>query len=289
MAIVNTDWEQYRATNSNIPPDIFFKVLQGGNNNEENIEMEGEDDKIDLIGAHKLLLAGTSPVFRANFFGLLKMTGEVMVVKETTLEAFTTLINFIYWPPGKAPFSLGHIANLEELCDIIEISERYQILDLVQVAKKAIQGLEITKKNLIISATVADKYKYFDGVQEMLVNKNLNFLDRTMKTASDVISFMDETNNDHPENGLKLLFDLLKMKEERTGGNKIQYNYRFDKSANGGGGGGGGGNRMGGGDRFGGGGGRSGFGGGGGGGGWSGPPGTGGGGGGGSTGADSWW
>ena len=71
---------------------------------------------------------------------------------------------------------------------------------------------------MIISATVADKYKNFDQVQEMLVNKNLNFLDRTMKTASDVISLMVETNNDHPENGLKLLHDLLKMKEERTGG-----------------------------------------------------------------------
>ena len=116
-----------------------------------------------------------------------------MVVKETTLEAFMTLVNFIYWPPGKAAFSLSHIASLEELCDIIEISERYQILDLVQAAKKAIQGLEITKKNVIISATVANKYKHFDGVQQMLVNKNLNFLDKTMKCVSDVISLMVET------------------------------------------------------------------------------------------------
>ena len=217
MAIVNTDWEQYRAANSSIPPDIFFKVLES-TNNEENIEMEAEDDKINLIGAHKLLLAGTSPVFRANFFGLLKMTGEVMVVKETTQEAFMTLINFIYWPPGKATFSLSHIASLEDLCDIIEISERYQILDLVQVAKKAIQALEITKKNVIISATVADKFKHFDGVQEMLFHKILNFLEKTTTAASDVISLMVETNNDHPENGLKVLINLLKMKEEQTGG-----------------------------------------------------------------------
>ena len=212
MSIANTDWEQFRAANSKIPPDIFFKVLQDSNNEEKL-----EDDKTDLIGAHKLLLAGTSPVFLANFFGLLKMTGEVMVVKETTLEAFMTLINFIYWPPGKAAFSLNHIASFEELCDIIEISERYQILDLAQIAKKAIQGLEITKKNVISSAILANKYKAFDGVQEMLITKNLDFLDKTMKSANDVISLMLETDSDYPENGLRVFRDLLKMQQERMG------------------------------------------------------------------------
>ena len=107
---MKTDWEHYRDTNSDIPPDIFFRVFEGSRRDENiEMEMEGEGDKTRMIGAHKLLLAGTSPVFRANFFGPMKMTGEVMVVKETTLEAFNTLINFIYWPLGKAIFSLGHL------------------------------------------------------------------------------------------------------------------------------------------------------------------------------------
>ena len=94
MAIVRTDWEQFRNANSDIPPDIFFRVSQDSTG-DENVEMKNED-KTKMIGAHKLLLAGTSPVFQANFYGGMKMNGEVMVVKETTLEAFTTLLDLIY-------------------------------------------------------------------------------------------------------------------------------------------------------------------------------------------------
>ena len=141
-----------------------------------------EADKSNLISAHKLLLAGSSEVFRANFFGLMKMAGEFMVVKETTKEAFATLVDFIYWPLGKEAFSLEHITSLEQLCDIIEISERYQVQDLVQIAKETMQAFEITKENVIASATLAKRYKAFDGVEEILNNKNLEFLDKTMKS-----------------------------------------------------------------------------------------------------------
>ena len=55
MAIAKTDWEQYRATNSDILPDIFFRVLQDG---DESMETEAEDEngsKTKLIRAHKML------------------------------------------------------------------------------------------------------------------------------------------------------------------------------------------------------------------------------------------
>ena len=184
------------------------------------METEAEDengDKTKMIRAHKMLLAGTSPVFKANFFGPMKMTGEVMVVRETTIEAFTTLIDFIYWPPGKAEFSLKHITCFEELCNIVEISERYQIMDLKQVAKEAIQDLEVTAKNVIIAASIADKYRAFEDIQQMLINKNLAYLERTMKSANDVISFMIETKNNFPENGVEMLVDLFKEKHKKHG------------------------------------------------------------------------
>ena len=186
------------------------------------METEAEDDDWDqtkMIRAHKILLAGTSPVFKANFFGPLKMTGEVMVVKETTMEALSTLIDFIYWPPGKPAFSLKHIACFEELCNIVEISERYQIVDLKQLAKEAIQNLKVTEENVITVATVADRFKAFADIQQMLINKNLAFLERTMKSADDVISFLIETNHDFPENGVKMLIDLFKEKRKKNGNN----------------------------------------------------------------------
>ena len=75
MALAQTDCKQYRATNSEIPLDIFFQVLPSKSTRDRNIEMEEEEevDKTNMIGAHKLLLAGASPVFRANFFGPMRM------------------------------------------------------------------------------------------------------------------------------------------------------------------------------------------------------------------------
>ena len=190
MALVKIDWEQFRTESSEIPPDIFFRALPKIRRI-DNIEMDSDEecDQATMIGAHKLLLAAVSPVFRANFFGPMKMEGELMVVRETTVEAFATLINFIYWPLGKEIFSLKHITNLEELCDIVEISERYQVPDLVQIAKEAIQTFEITEKNVIFSATVAEKYKVFEGIEEILNNKNMEVLERTMKSAGDVCDY----------------------------------------------------------------------------------------------------
>ena len=184
--------------------------------------MEGEEegDKNKMIGAHKLLLAGTSPVFKANFFGGMKMTGEVMFVKETTMEAFSTLINFIYWPPEKGVFSLGHITCFEQLCNIVEISERYQILDLKKVAKQALQNLEITAKNVLTVAIIVDRYKAFEDINKILMNKSMAFLERTLITANDVISLIVETKHDLPENGLEILHDILKRKLEK----KEQFN-----------------------------------------------------------------
>ena len=84
---------------------------------------------------------------------------------------------------------MKHITNLEELCDIVEISERYQVPDLVQIAKEGIQTFEITEKNVIFSATVAEKYKVFEGIEEILNNKNMEVLERTMKSAGDVCDY----------------------------------------------------------------------------------------------------
>ena len=216
MALAKTDWKQYRGTNSEIPPDIFFQVLRSSTRN-ENIEMEKKEeaDKTNMIAGHKLLLAGASPVFRANFFGPLRMAGEVMVVKETTVEAFAALIDFIYWPPGKETFSLKHIASFEQLCEIVEISERYQVHELKKVAMEALEKLPISSKTVISVANVADKFKVFPDVRNLLIDKSLSFLDNNLKSANDAFSFMIEAKTDFAENGLELLYDLLREKEKK--------------------------------------------------------------------------
>ena len=80
MSIAKIDWQSKLSPDSDLPPDVFFLV-----------QAENGEDSEKKIGAHKLLLAGVSPVFKNMFYGPMKEEGEV-VVKETTPEAFDALI-----------------------------------------------------------------------------------------------------------------------------------------------------------------------------------------------------
>ena len=84
MAIFETDWQSFLSRDSEIPPDVFFAV-----------DDSGDDSSIssELIGAQKIFLAGVSPVLRGMFFGPMKEEKEVIEIKETTHEAFTTMIS----------------------------------------------------------------------------------------------------------------------------------------------------------------------------------------------------
>ena len=179
-----------------------------------------------MVGAHKLLLAGASPVFRANFFGPMRMVGEVMVVKETTIEAFAALIDFIYWPPGKETFALKNITSFEQLCEVVEISERYQVLELRRMAIEALENMPITSKMVISVANVADKYKVFPDVRNILITKSLSFLNENLKSANDVFTFMMEAKKDFSDNGLELFYDLLKERERKNDNVNVNHHWR---------------------------------------------------------------
>ena len=89
MAIVETNWTQSLEPNSELPTDVVFKV-------EKRSEEDVGEVWTEKVVAHKLLLAGVSPVFRRQFFGAFKEEMGEVVIKDTTIEAFNTTIKFIY-------------------------------------------------------------------------------------------------------------------------------------------------------------------------------------------------
>ena len=69
VAIVDTDWQNFLLPGSEIPPDVCF-LVKGAT--------DKESGSYKSIGAHKLLLAGSSPVFRGHFFGPMKELGGMV-------------------------------------------------------------------------------------------------------------------------------------------------------------------------------------------------------------------
>ena len=104
MSIIDTNWGTFLEPDSEMPPDVIFHVI-------ENCEVDGDRDdrKTGQVSAHKFILGGVSHVFRKMFFGAMKENGDIVEIKETTKEAFATLINYVYCPPGLDKFSLDHL------------------------------------------------------------------------------------------------------------------------------------------------------------------------------------
>ena len=198
MAIVKTNWQSFLSPGSELPTDVTFSV---------KVEDQGRS-----FGAHRWLLAGVSPVFRRMFFGQLREAGEVVEVKETTPEAFSTMINFIYMPPGES-FNLKDVSCPQKLFELMALAERYEVLDLKMMASEALEKLAITRENMIFTATVANHYKTtgFDNVSTKLMVKCLKFFYDSTSGAGDIGALVLETEKTFPGASLDIFRHLVNV------------------------------------------------------------------------------
>ena len=161
---VDTNWKTFLSPDSSLPPDVFFLV-----------KGDGEEDK--RIAAHRFLLAGTSPVFNRQFFGQMKETQEMIEVKDTSPQAFDTMINYIYKLPGVETFNLDNVGCPQKLFELLELAERYEIPNLKAMTSSALETLDISRENMVFAATVAKNYKrMFGDLSSKVLFKCLEFL-----------------------------------------------------------------------------------------------------------------
>ena len=204
MAITKTNWQKLLSPDSQIPPDVFFRVKG---------EDEGNDSR-KPIGAHRFLLAGVSPFFMGMLFGPMKDTREVIEVSGTTHEAFNTMINYIYHPPGsqffpdpydddyyedsddeEAPFNPDKIGCPQKFFELLNLGNMYQITSLVkELESNALETLAITNNNVIFAARVARNYRrIFEDISTKMFAKCLKFL--FQENRRDLIVFWSLVSN----------------------------------------------------------------------------------------------
>ena len=205
MAIVDTNWQKFLLPDSDIKPDVCFLVMVG----------EGGDCK--SIGAHKFLLAGCSPVFRAQFFGPMKDTGALFEIKNTTAEAFGAMIRYIYRRPGVNTFTLDDTSCPQQIMELHELAVRYQILGLKEIISHALNTLVITKDNMVFTATIAQKYKNteFEDMCRKLQMKCLKFLYDI--SSGGIVPLLQQTKESFPEADLNILYELINVGHAELG------------------------------------------------------------------------
>ena len=199
---VETNWKAFLSPDSDLPPDVSFRIKGDG------------EDGGKTFKAHKLLLAGVSPVFRQQFFGPMRDTEEVVEVEETTPEAFDTMLSYIYKLPGKDTFSLG-TQDCQKLFEILVLARKYMISNLETLTSSTLEEFAITRENMMFTATVATKYKkIFDDLCKALLVKCLEWLFHTTKGAGDIFALIMETKRNFPEASLDILHELLSVGNE---------------------------------------------------------------------------
>ena len=211
-SIVDTNWQNFLAPDSDLPPDVVFLVKADG------VERR--------FGAHRLFLAGVSPVFRAMLFGPMKETEKVVEVKDTTPQAFGTMIDYIYRAP-EPDFSLEDIKCPQELFELLAVADRYEILILVELTIEALEFFDITNENMIFAATVAQKYRLLHvdvlvDVSKRLLLKCLNFLNSSTN-GRDIYALVAETKKNFPEASLDVLYELIDLGNETYGQPGAEY------------------------------------------------------------------
>ena len=214
MTLAEIDWKQFLKPGSEQPPDVSFSITD---KDERALSKELSGVTLTqkpVVLAHKFLLAGASPVFRRQFLGSLKDNSDVVLIKETTLEAFKTMIDYLYNPPGQN-FTLNHMGCPQDLCEVYNIAERYQLENLKLIVYSVLSALFISSENLLFTAATAKHWYVFPNVSELLLDKCATFLAEKMKTAEDVFQLMLHTKESYPDADPDLLQELLRMNAEK--------------------------------------------------------------------------
>ena len=131
-----------------------------------------------------------------------------MDVKETTIEAFTTMVSFIYQPSDS--FSLCDITCPQSLCELLNLAERYEMLTMAALVRSVLESLPITSENMIFTATVAKNFEVFENVSKMLLAKCGQFCTSKLKTSDDVFTFLKDTQEHFPEHDSELLLEVMR-------------------------------------------------------------------------------
>lgn len=154
-----------------IPTDVTF-IIQ-----------EDNCDKNYLVQAHKMFLAAGSPVFKNMFYGPASDTSDIIKLKETSKEAFESLVEFIY--ETNIDFEKK---NIKELFDIVNMAQKYRVEKLSDCVKSALSRVPLSLDTLVQTAATALEFSQFEELSEALLTRCARVLQPHLPTPASCFS-----------------------------------------------------------------------------------------------------
>merc|ERR550519_3046652 len=125
------------------------------------------------------------------------------------------MLNFFY----KKDFNIrNEFTNIEELFEILEVADRYQVEILVDLCKKSLLRFPMELESMIQIVNTAKYYRDLDTfatLSQNIMERAINFLETKLQTAAHVLNFLGKSYTDNPilEDSIKL--ELLKKMASR--------------------------------------------------------------------------
>jgi len=165
MTLKKVTWSSYLSASPPLPYDVYFHVI--------------EDSAVTaVLGAHRYLLATCSPVFRTEFFGLLAEQEVVIHIRDTTAAAFLFLLRYIY------TLAEPLAGDAEQLFEILNLSERYDMGGLKEEARRGLERLAIHEENVLDVARVAEAWQHFEAASTSVLLACSRVLRRLLVTEA---------------------------------------------------------------------------------------------------------
>jgi len=185
--------------NSKIPKDVAFVIRS------QEVEQ--------VISAHKVILSIASKVFELQFFGELPETRNEIVIVDSSYEAFSAMIEYIYnincdWSKEGLPF----------IAEMFYLGEKYQIEDLKMEMLEVIEKYKVQRSNVLEVAILAESKSHLDEFSKRLYRVVARFLLKYFKgDIQEVLKLFSEVKVDptDPTNSYilhKLLVIITELK-----------------------------------------------------------------------------
>ena len=146
-----------------IPTDVTFQIMSCTPNGDPDCEKKKET-VVGEVKGHKVVLGLFSPVFKTEFFGTLQETRSDIPVRETTLEAFQRMFDYIY----QKEIDWSQLTVLE-LYDVVNLAEKYDVVGLMELMKNEMTKIPLTLECVVEVADTAVQFSQFPDISTSLL------------------------------------------------------------------------------------------------------------------------
>jgi len=184
--------------------NIFFDMLELRKNSEtHDVHFSFGEDVAD-VGAHKLVLAVKSDVFKAQFYGSMKETKDPIEICDSSPQAFIVFLDILY----------GNEVNIgafkfAQISEIYFLAKKYLVEGLEKMIVEEVERIPVTKNNIVEVLEVVEKSPHLLKLTDTLLEMSERFMAKLefpamssllCDNAKDINLFMTLMNSarDHP-------------------------------------------------------------------------------------------